>query len=472
MKFGTVSSIGNSRSYIKNIQLDVPLRPGEFTPVTLQMLPDAMHRNDSIWDKYREHPLDAKELKTYHTIDSVGKAENLDRKMDNLQALLTGKWNIGKIAIDLDKILRFNGYEGWRLGVGAHTNERFSKRFAVGGFYGYGFKDLHSKFGGDAVVSLYRKRNIWVKALYEQEVFEMGGNQLDRVNVGGGSPLNNVYPLFVSRMDRREKKEVQLNGRLIGNLSLNVFANQQFILPFQNYNFASNGLQEVTLYTHSFHVSETGVLARWAPGEKLARIGDREVRLGGRWPIVYFKFTQATPMIGPSDFSYQRFDALIEKKFKIKNIGDLSLSLVGGQVNANLPLSLLYNARGSYNNFGIATPGAFETMRTNEFQHNQFVAFHLRHNFQSLLLKTDNFSPKLVIVHSMMIGKLQDRDRHSFSTQAAEKGYFESGFQVDGLMRSSFTSLGIGVYYRYGPYHLAGPNIDNFAIKLSSSFNF
>jgi hypothetical protein len=187
---------------------------------------------------------------------------------------------------------------------------------------------------------------------------------------------------------------------------------------------------------------------------------------------VYARYTRGGTGFMTSDYQYNRYDLLTEKQFKIKNLGDLSITALGGYIPGNLPLSLLYNARGSWNkSITIATPGAFETMRTNEFQSNQFAAMHIRHNFHHLLFKTKKFQPQFQAVHNMMWGKIDHTDLHSFPVQAPTKGYFESGVQVDGLLKNGLANYGLGVFYRYGPYHLP-KTITNFALKLTTTFVF
>lgn len=125
----------------------------------------------------------------------------------------------------------------------------------------------------------------------------------------------------------------------------------------------------------------------------------------------------------------------------------------------NTPLTLLYNAQGSNNiNYdknrfvGIASPFAFETMRVNEFMHSQFVGVHLRHNFKNLLYKSKNFKPEFILVHNMLWGEMKYAEKQNVQFKQALKGYVESGLQVDRLLNSNFTSFGLGVFYRYGPY--------------------
>jgi hypothetical protein len=473
--FGTEPMVGEGRSYIKNLVLDAPIKRKEFTPVTLLMAPRAGDQPDSIWNKYREHELDKRELRTYQMIDSVGEAIHLDRKLKWFESLSTGLLPIGPVSFDLSKLIRYNDYEGWRLGGGLRTNDKVSEKFSIGGHAAYGFRDKQWKYGGDLMVHLYKKRNAWVKLIYENDVMELGGNQFAKPV--SGLSFANVYPIFVSRMDQREKYEVQLNGRVIRNFSLNVFANQQFIKTYHDYEFKTYSSDNLSQVTNQFHLTETGATLRFAPGEKLVRMSDREVRLGGRYPVFHVRYTKGWDNVLDGQFSYNRLDAMIEKTFKILNVGELSVSTVGGMIPEDVPLSLLYNSQGSNNLdykkkwLGIATPGAFETMHTNEFQHSQFASVHVRHNFKQLLLKREKFRPQFVLVHNMLWGKFDHKASHNYAVKAAEKGYFESGFHIDGLIKSGITSLGVAAFYRYGPYHQQ-KEIENFAFKLTAAYVF
>lgn len=467
--------VGEGRSYIKNLVLDAPLSKKDFTPVTLLMAPKAGQQPDSVWNKYREHELDKRELKTYQIIDSIGQEIHLDRKLKWFESLSTGLLPIGLVSFDLSKLLRYNDYEGWRLGGGLRTNDKISDKFNIGGYAAYGFRDKQWKYGGDMLVHLYRKRNAWMKLIYENDVMELGGNQFAKQS--SGLTFANIYPLFITRMDHREKFEVQLNGRVIRNFSLNVFANQQFIKTYHDYEFKTYNSENLSQVTNQFYVTETGATLRYAPGEKLVRMSTKEVRLGGRYPVFYLRYTKGWNNMLDGQFSYNRYDAMIEKTFKILNVGDLSVMTLGGMVPEDVPFSLLYNAQGSNNLdykkkwIGIATPGAFETMHTNEFQHSQFVSVHVRHNFKQLLVKREKFRPQFVLVHNMLWGKMDHAESHNYEIKAAEKGYFESGFQIDGLLKSGITSFGVAAFYRYGPYHHA-KEIENFAFKLTAAYVF
>ena len=462
--------IGEGRSYIKNIVLEAKLKASDFTPVALQINPNAEKASDDLWNTYREQSLSDKELKTYHVIDSLGKAIHLDRRLKAMEALATGELSLGYVNFDLRRLLAFNNYEGFRLGGGLRSNHRLSEKFNFGGYGAYGFKDHTWKYGGDILVHLYRKRNMWLKLEYQNDVWEMGGN-----GVRKSEPSNfftqNVYRLFVSRMDRREMMQASINARVLGNLTANVFLNTQYIQSFPGYAFKRNNNELVSLTDSNYRVTESGITFRFAPGEKLMRTQTREIRLGGRYPIFYFQYTQGLAGKWQGQYAYNRFDARIEKTFNFLMAGKLSVTALGGLCKENVPLSLLYNAEGTYEKFTIVAPGSFQTMRVNEFMHSRFVAFHVRHAFRPFFVIKEKFKPSLVIAHSMLWGDFNQSGNHNFLSTQAQKGYMESGLQIDNLIVSGFSGIGLGVYYRYGEYALPSAQ-ENIAVKLSSSFTF
>ena len=137
----------------------------------------------------------------------------------------------------------------------------------------------------------------------------------------------------------------------------------------------------------------------------------------------------------------------------------------------DVPLSLLYNTEGTYEKFTIVAPGSFQTMRVNEFMHSRYAAFHIRHAFRSFNWLKGKLKPNLVLAHSMLWGDFKNASSHSIPSSQAEKGYFESGIQMDNLVVSGISGIGLGVYYRYGTYALPSAK-ENVAIKLSTSFSF
>ena len=144
--------------------------------------------------------------------------------------------------------------------------------------------------------------------------------------------------------------------------------------------------------------------------------------------------------------------------------------LQAGYATESCPVMETFNILGTYDRFGLYSPGSFSTMRLDEFFCDRFVALYLSHNFNGMLLKVNSqwFKPQLSVVTNIGWGDMKRASDHPDKNfQTMEKGYFESGFVIDGLLATPLTKIGAGVFYRYGAYSL--PSVwDNFAWKWNA----
>ncbi|HYG16706.1 MAG TPA: hypothetical protein VEC12_13200, partial [Bacteroidia bacterium] len=126
----------------------------------------------------------------------------------------------------------------------------------------------------------------------------------------------------------------------------------------------------------------------------------------------------------------------------------------------------------NYGYAAVVTPWAFEAMRYNEFFGSRNAALFIRHNFGSLLWKTKKFQPEFVLVTNLYYSEFENNGKHkNFALRPANKGYYESGLQIDNIFKIYFTSIGVGAFYRYGPYSLSEP-LDNLAVKATIGLKF
>ena len=154
LQINSMKMVAIGRSYLKEIELDPVIERKEVRGPDLIMEKVASKRDDAFWNGYRTDTLDTKELRTYQTIDSISAAENLETKLKWAERLLSGRIPVGPFDLLLDRFMRLNDYEGYRLGVGATTNDKVSRYFSLGGYFAYGFKDKEWKYGGDFTLKL------------------------------------------------------------------------------------------------------------------------------------------------------------------------------------------------------------------------------------------------------------------------------------------------------------------------------
>ncbi len=463
--------VGEGRTYLKDIELDVDVARKEVRGPELVMDKLSMRKDDAFWKGLRADSLGSKDLRTYAMLDSLGEAENFDRKLKFLGALSTGKWPIGPVDLRLDQLIAFNDYEGFRVGAGLATNDRVTRYASLGGYFAYGFMDKNWKYGGDLTIKPFYGRDLNLTLAYENDVSETGGVAFD----GQGKTFSpeSYRMFFVDRMDRIERFSGKFLVRAGSSLKLWLGTERALRVNEIGYRYVQHVSDAITLRQNEFLTGAVTLDLRWAFRERLARLPDRELSLGTKFPVVYVHAMRAEKGLWEGEWETWRVDAMVEKTFKIRLLGDLSLRLMGGVADAEAPMPFLYNMRGINDpKFRVAGNNVFETMRPDEFLADRYVSFHLRHSFGALLLRTKHFRPRPGIVTSVAFGELAHPGNHEgLDFTPLREGYFESGLVVDNLLKLGFSSFGVGGYFRYGPYALPKAG-DNIVVKLTAVIAF
>jgi hypothetical protein len=468
-----LSPYGVTRTYLKNIEVDADVQRKEVRGPELVMDRLSARQDEDYWKGLRTDTLDTKALKTYQFMDSIGAEVNLDRKLKWFSALMTGRLPIGPLDLLLDKIMRYNGYEGFRLGAGFATNDRISRYASIGGYAGYGFKDKAWKYGGFLTVKPWYGRDIALKLLYENDVVESGGVAFD-----GPRPLitnESTRWLYVNRMDQSERMGGQFAFRAGSSLKLWVGAERELRVNRMGYQYAEQRAEGVTVLRDHFTTGGITFGARFAFRERLARLPDREIALGTKWPILSVNAFHSVDGLFGGDTKVWRVNASLDKTFHLRLFGDLSMRLMGGIADPNAPYTYLYNLRGTNgqaqrkeSTLLVSADNTFQTMVANEFLADRYVSFHLKHSFGTLLVKGKYFKPRPGFVYNAAVGSLSRPELHrGYTFSGIGAPFLEGGVVIDGLLNT----LGVGVYYRHGEHAFAEVG-DNFVFKLTSSFSF
>ncbi len=460
---------GESRTYLKEIEVDADVERREVRGPELVADRMEIRRDDAYWKALRTDSLDAKDLRTYAVIDSIGDSLNLDAKLKWLSALASGKLAIGPVDLLLARLIDYNGYEGLRLGAGFATNDKISRYGTLGGYVGFGFYDKGFKYGGDLTIKPLYGRDMHVKLSYAYDVDETGGVAFLGQRHGLFSQ-DNVRRFYVDRMDHLERMAGEVKVRMGGSVKMWVGTERSQRLNDIGYRFARSVSDGVTLLQNSFLTGAITADLRWAYREKLARLPGREVSMGSKYPVVNISAMRAISGLWEGELETWRVNVMVERTFRIRLVGTLSLSVLAGKADPDAPMPFLYNLRGTNAREGllIAADNTFETMRPNEFLADEFITVHIKHSFGTLLVKGKHFHPKPALVSNVAFGRFSHPENHNgLSFSALTERFFESGVRIDDV----FAALGVGVFFRYGPLAFSEWK-DNVALKLSTSLNF
>jgi hypothetical protein len=461
---------GFGKSYIRDISLNPDLKRNEFGSVVVEVDPEASHRDQYYWAKFRIDSLTQKEINTYDFVDSVGKEENFDKAAKTLESLMTGKIPWKRIDIDINRFLKYNQYEGLAVGAGIHTGERISQVFSAGGYFRYGLGDNRFKYGGDLSVVFYHQSELELKLAYMKDVTETSGLQFFDDQPGFFKP-DYFRDFLVQKMDRAEIAEGSVGVRAFNyaKFSFGLSRISKEITDNYRYRVAS---ENVNVYFDRYDFTELRLGLRYAYGEKFIQNMRKKISMGTDYPVLWVQFTKGIRGLLEGDFDYDRIDLKVEKEFYTRYIGKTSLKLAGGYVGADVPYTNLYNGNGAYRTFTIFAANSFATMRMNEFLTSKYAALYVSHDFEKLLYKGKKFKPEFAIATNILFGWLDFKANHFFiDYQIPDKGYYESGLQINRLLNLQLYTLGLALYYRYGPYALPD-NWDNFAAKFTIKFAF
>jgi hypothetical protein len=464
LNLGSFRMMGVGRSYIRNVVLEPALRKRDFGHVTLALDPKASNREESFWSQFRNLPLDSLEKTTYHVIDSVGAAKNLDEKLKILGSLANGKIPIGMLELDLGKLMAYNDFEGFRAGLGITTGQRLSQKWSAGGYLAYGFKDEAWKYGGESRFTFDRKRDIYLGLSYHQDLAEFGGYEF----TGDASWLNpaQLYRLFINRMERYEKYGAHAGFRTMGFATWKFSAERMTRDALKDYRFRVPTGEGIILLDELYELDLYSAELRLAPGEKFAETAFRRIAISTPNPVLQIKLTYS-PETKSSEYEIMRVAGRLAHAWRIKNLGTFRWRIEGGIVQGDVPGGMLFNMRGTFREFGVFAPFSFGTMRTNEFMGNRFLAVHLLHDFGKLLVRGKKFQPGFAVLFNAGISSLDEPERHeTLELRSADLPLMEAGLQINNLVKSQISSLGIGAVYRFGPQSLDSFR-QNIALQLT-----
>ncbi|MFH6988776.1 DUF5686 family protein [Flavobacterium collinsii] len=428
----------------------------------IEIKDDANKKPETFWEEYRKESLDLKSQKTYQLIDSLSIKKRIENRLGLGRKIINGYFPIGPIDLDLKKIISYNNYEGFRLGLGGITNDHFSKNFRIEGYGAYGTKDGAFKYSLGTGVLLDKNTNTWVNGYYTDDVREIASTVF-----AVDKRVFKIYdprPINISTFYKYVGWKANIQTKIIPKTEAILEFSRTYVEPKFDYLFNYNG----KLY--SDYVMTTAMVSIvWAPFSPFMQTPTGRTETDKKFPRFTFQYTQSLPNVMENDFTFGKIDFKAEYEKKYLNGQKTSLLLQGGYATGDVPITHLYNTMPNNLNketllqrITFAGRNSFETMFFNEFFSSQYVFFQIKHGFDRIrILK--KVRPSLVLVTRMAWGNMQNPQQHVGPTyKTLDKGFFESGIELNKI----YKGIGLGGFYRYGPNQLMRFE-DNIAVKIS-----
>lgn len=459
------------RSFIREVKINPDLNRSVVGDIKVDLTIRQPELRDELLNRYRNSALGSKEENTYTSLDSVMRKSGWIDKA--LNAVATQAWPLGYFEADLTKILRFNAFEGMRLGAGIYTSPLFSGWVRVGGYAAYGFRDEALKYGGDLRINLNTDRDLYIQASYRNDIYETGYS-FESENRNLWDAGERLRKLLSSRYDQVESYRVEAGSKILPRIRGAIFSLRSDINPTYDYSLAFAGEN-----LSAFQLSEMGFTLRYSGNEHYALLNGKKVFLGRSWPFISFTYSATNDFFGAQHFDYRRYELASRFQVKHRPKGVTRLAVHAGMVDGIAPYGQLFTGRGAREVQGILVDGFFQTMDLYEFTNSQYAAVFFQHNFGNFLLNTRFSKPELLIYQNAGAGLLRNSDLHSssdFDFQDISKGFYESGIGLNNLLRFKYANVayygfGGSLFYRYGPYRYE-KNKENLVFRLTLSIIF
>lgn len=456
----SIGIISKSSTYIEEVELNPEkVRKWYFDNASLIIKESAGEVKDSVWQGLRKYELTDKEKGTYHLIDSISEAENLSKYLYLLKVLSTGKIPLKYVNADLNRLLGFNQYEGFRLGLGLETSQRLFKPATLGGYFAYGFRDKSFKYGGNLDIRLYPKKGLKLSLAYRDDVIEKGGRPYIR-ELAGYKSTSQLRNLYVTYMDRQRLAEAELSAYLTANFRLGVNGGFHRIGFLQDYAYSTseavpNTEQFIQKPVNELDLFEVGGGVLWSIREEVTMLGETRVSKGSKYPTIYVKYSHFLPNVFGSQLNFERLYAEINHKIIARGVGEFKYCISYGKTMGEAPLTF---AQAGFNSFSrdyklnLSIGNTFETMNNSGYFMSEQAALFTRFNFNTIKSWSKKFQPQISLHHAVGFGKsypVVSPHLTSMELKGIDKGYYEAGLLLNNLLNKS---IGVGFFYHYGPY--------------------
>lgn len=392
------------------------------------------------------------------TKDSVTSFEQMIK-----EPLSTGYFKVGFFNIDLKTLVKYNNYEGFRLGMGGITNDKLFEEYKFGGYFAYGFKDRGIKYSLGASARVNKEKNAWVSLYYADDIKEIGShNYLTDAR---------VYSLFEPRAVNVVQfyKYRQWQANIASEITPKILSEFRIahsqIENTESYYFIKNGIPYTT-----YDLAEATFSFRISPKTNFFTNEDGFKEYYDGFPKISAQITQGIKDIAGSDFNYTKFGLKLDYFIKREDLSSTNILLEGALATGDVPLTHLYHSYPNQPNkdklsqrFSVAGVQSFETMHFGEFFSDKLTTLQIKHSLRRFKI-TENWKPELVLITRHALGNMGNTERHfGIPFNTLEHLYNESGLELNKIL----LGFGLSAAYRYGYY-----NLPNFEDNISFKFTF
>ncbi len=409
---------------------------------------------------FRTDSLTQREIMAYEKIDSIGKKYKFDQKLGILASLVKGDIRIGKVDFDAVKIINYNEFEGIRLGLAAKLNENFNRYISPDIYFAYGFKDHFWKFGAGINVRTTLEKNSFFRAEYYNDVSPSGRFHENLWNykmriMNAGVDLNN------DKFYHFEGVKLSYEYDFSNAFTTKISAKKNKEEAKFDYDYMNLG--------KSFQNFATQITLKYAPNSGNIMTPSGKLTYEQGFPEIYANYEQGLKTLG-GDFSYSRFDVLMQHQFKTK-LGVTGIRVYGGLLTGNVPIWHHFSIDGLSGDknslkYNFTSYLGFATMEGGKYFNDKLFGYYFTHRIPKYFKSVGKNISSFDLVYKAVTGDMKNPQFHNFQYQKLNHLYQEIGLEYNHFLGTAFN---LGFFYRVG-YYATPSFIENFGLQLKISF--
>lgn len=435
-----------------NIKIDVPQ--------------SSLKKPDDYWKTFAKDTIDKRKISTYTSIDSLALSEKIEHKLFLGRKIINGYFPVSIVDVDLRSIVKFNNFEGFRLGLGGVTNDKLSPKYKVAFYGAYGLKDETIKFGITPSYLVDKISETWISASYSDDISEIA-----LTNFATDSRRFKIYdprPINITTFYNNKLSTIFVESKILPKTTSYFALSQSQVKPLFDYTFINNGIS----YTN-YNITTAQIGFQWNPFSNYMQTPIGKIEIEKRHPKFSIQYTQTLPNVFENDFEFAKIDFKTYYELPYLSGQKSSILLQTGIAFGDVPITNLYsivpnnlNREAILQRITFAGKNSFETMYFNEFFSNKYASLQLKHKFNKIRFGY-KINPEITVVTRMAVGTMNKNNQHlGITYKTMEDGFFESGVELNKI----FKGFGLVAFYRYGPNQLSNFD-DNIALKISFSLD-
>jgi len=377
---------------------------------------DAMMRDDTFWEQYRQIPLTKSENSMGSFIDNLGKIKGFRYIIFGMKAFIenfveTGnpsKLDIGPV----NTMVTSNFVDGLRLRASAQTTANLNKHFFLKGYTAYGFKDKKWKYSGTMEYSFNKKEYLprefpkdLLSFTYQYDVMSPVDKflQTDKDNIFVGFKTSTVdQMMYVRSAELKYEKETQYGLTLTASMKN---ANDE---PTGNLTYTKMNGDLV----HDITTSEISVGLRYAPGETFINTKQRRLPINLDAPIFSITHTMGFNRFFGGNYKYNLTEINLYKRIWLNSFGKIDTYIKGGAQWNKVPFPLLIMP--AANNSYVIQYETFNLINNMEFLNDRYASLDIAWDMNGKVLNRIPLLKKLkwreYIGFKMLWGNLTDKN--------------------------------------------------------------